>query len=56
MAWVKINDKRNLKNSFILSKGHAAPALYVVLKEKIIFLKNCLRRIVNQGVFRGTSK
>ena len=30
----KINDKKNLKNTFILSKGHAAPALYIVLNKK----------------------
>ena len=30
----KINNKKNLKNTFILSKGHAAPALYVILEKK----------------------
>jgi len=30
----KINSAKNLTNSFILSKGHAAPALYAILKEK----------------------
>ena len=35
----KINDKKNLKNTFILSKGHAAPALYVVLNKKKIYIE-----------------
>lgn len=36
------NNKRNLKNTFILSKGHAAPALYVVLEKKKYISKKML--------------
>jgi len=32
----KVNNLKNLKQTFILSKGHAAPALYVVLQKKKI--------------------
>ena len=44
---------KKFKNSFILSKGHAAPALYVVLKEKVYFEK-LLKTYCKPGVFRGT--
>lgn len=47
----KINDKRNLKNSFILSKGHAAPALYVVLKEKNYISEKLLKTYCKPGSF-----
>lgn len=30
----KVNNRRNLKNTFVLSKGHAAPAFYAVLQSK----------------------
>ena len=36
------NNKKNLKNTFILSKGHAAPALYVVLERKKYISKKML--------------
>ena len=38
----KINNKKNLKNTFILSKGHAAPALYVILEKKKYISKRML--------------
>lgn len=38
----KINNKKNLKNTFVLSKGHAAPALYVVLEKKKYISKKLL--------------
>ena len=38
----KVNNKKNLKNTFILSKGHAAPALYVVLERKKYISKKML--------------
>ena len=39
---LKINNRKNLKNTFILSKGHAAPALYIVLNKKKYISKKLL--------------
>jgi len=39
----KINDKQKLKDTFILSKGHAAPALYIVLEKKGYISKKTLK-------------
>ncbi len=47
----KINNKKNLKNSFILSKGHAAPALYVILKEKNYISEKLLKSYCKPGSF-----
>ena len=39
----KVNNLKNIKETFILSKGHAAPALYAVLqKKKYISKKFCI--------------
>ena len=38
----KVNFKPKLKDTFVLSKGHAAPALYVVLQMKGYISKNML--------------
>ena len=37
-----VNNKKNLKNTFILSKGHAAPALYAILEKKKYISKKML--------------
>lgn len=39
----KVNDKKKLKNTFILSKGHAAPAFYAVLEKKNYISKKSLK-------------
>ena len=39
----KVNNKQNLKDTFILSKGHAAPALYVVLQMQGYISKKLLK-------------
>ncbi len=46
-----VNDKKNLKNTFILSKGHAAPAFYCVLQKKKYITKNSLKNYCKPGSF-----
>ena len=38
----KVNDKKNVKDTFILSKGHAAPAFYAILEKKKYITKKTL--------------
>jgi len=47
----KINNLKNLKQTFILSKGHAAPALYVVLQKKKYISKKTLNTYAKTGSF-----
>ena len=47
----KINNIKNLKNTFILSKGHAAPALYVTLGEKKYISENLLKTYCKPGSY-----
>ena len=46
-----VNNLKNVKETFILSKGHAAPALYAVLQKKSIFQKKFCIPIQNLIVF-----
>ena len=46
-----VNNFKNVKETFILSKGHAAPALYAVLQKKNTFQKKFCIPILNQIVF-----
>jgi len=47
----KINNLKNLKETFILSKGHAAPALYVILQKKKYITKKSLNTYSKPGSF-----
>ena len=46
-----INNKKKLKNTFILSKGHAAPALYVVMNKKGLLSNSKLKNYCKPGSY-----
>ena len=46
-----INNKKKLKDTFILSKGHAAPAFYCVLQKKKYITKNLLKTYCKPGSY-----
>jgi transketolase len=44
-----INNHKNIKDTFILSKGHAAPALYVILNKKKLISNQSLKNYSKPG-------
>ncbi|MDC0059759.1 transketolase [Pelagibacteraceae bacterium] len=47
----RVNNLKNVGETFILSKGHAAPALYVVLQKKKYFSKKTLNSYAKPNSF-----